>query len=445
MKLTQNPKDSNTLTRRSLLMGAGGLSFLTIAACTQDAAESTNTDSGSLRFAWWGAAERQALYREFLEHFQAENPDIELSLEPADYTPYVDRLAVQAAGNNLPDLFWVPGSQFLTYAAEGTMFDLNELPAGAINFDDFEEGQVEGWQVLDGKQYSLVYNQISPCIQINRDAMEQYGIDMADDESWDWSDLGRMASEYSQASEDGHFGMRYAAASQQHVELWLRQQGAELFDGDGAIGFDAATLGDWFSMWEGWVEDGSVMPVPVAGAINTGYTEISDRIAIEPGAQSNHFADNQAVTNGELTMHFVPANSDASSGYPYLWFNRICVPANVENPELAAKFLDFFINDDRSIDTIGVVSGPPSNPRLRALAQEKAVADDDVIAQKVLEISDREAAREMRPRYEMPAGGSGWTTLLTRTAENIAVGGESISDAVQALIDELQRTVEDER
>jgi len=441
MKLPASPYGPRTLTRRNLFIAGGALSMIAAAGCTPNFGESTENTEGTLRFAWWGATSRQNAYTNFVQKFQNENPQIDLRLEPADYDAYVDRLSVQAAGRNLPDIFWVAGSQFLTYASQGVMLDLDKVSGGVIDYGDFESDEVDRWRVLDGNQYSVVYNQIHPVVQVKQDELSALGIELPDDETWDWDDLGAIAREYSNSNADGRYGIAYRAATQQHIEQWIRQQGAELFDGDGNIGFDATVLGDWFAMWDSWVDDGAVLPVEAAGSVGVAYPEIADRVAIELG-QTNHLFDNQAVTDGELGLRLLPAIRDAAEGFPYLWYNRICVASNTADPDVAGAFIDFFINDESSLDTVGVISGPPSNPRLRELAQEKAAEDGDVDAVKVLEITERESAREMRPRYEAPAGASGWTSLLERTAENIAVGGVPITEAVETLMTELQRSID---
>src|ERR1700754_3374421 len=150
MKLPASPHSSRTLTRRNLFIAGGVLSMIAAAGCTPNCGESTENTEGALRFAWWGATSRQNAYTNFVQKFQNENPQIDLRLEPADYDAYVDRLSVQAAARNLPDIFWVAGSQFLTYASQGVMLDLDKVSGGVIDYGDFSPDEVNRWRVLDG-------------------------------------------------------------------------------------------------------------------------------------------------------------------------------------------------------------------------------------------------------------------------------------------------------
>ena len=440
MTLSNSPLHSRPVTRRNLLLTAGAFSMLAATGCTpQPSGSGSGSGSGSLRFAWWGGVPRQEAYTDFAGVFADANPDVSMELEPAEYDAYLDRLAVQASAGNVADTFWVPGSQYLTYASQSVMLDLDELGEGTIDYSDFNEGQVDSWRVLDGKLYSAVYSQYNPIIQINKGEMDSFGIDLPDDETWDWADFHSIGREYSEAKGEGFYGIAYTPDAQLHVMHWIRQQGAELFDAEGNVGFDAAVFGDWFAMWEEWVADGSAMPPQVSAG--TAYPQVANNIAMT-FAQPNHYADNTSVTEGELTMHLMPAIPDAAPGYPFMWYNRICVAANTPDPELAGRFINFFINDPASLETAGVISGPPSNPELRRLAVEMATDDNDEAALKILKIVERGSEQEMRPRPEIPAGASGWTTLFSRTAENIALGGVPITEAIENFMVELQRGID---
>jgi multiple sugar transport system substrate-binding protein len=441
MKLSSSQPIGRNISRRSVLAASGLLSLIAATGCVPQPTSSGSSTAGALRMGWWGSAPRQAAYTAFLKGFSDANPDIDLKLEPAEYAAYVDRLATQAAAKRLPDVLWAPESQFATYAAQSTFLDLDGLDKGVIDYSAFGDSQLESWRTNDGKLYSAVFNQINPIIQINSGKFAALGLDIPNDESWDWSDLGTLAREYSKAAGEGSFGLRHEAANQLHLTQWVRQQGAELFDKDGKIGFDAAVLGDWFAMWEGWIKDGSAMPAAVAGAVGVPYPQVANKIGMA-FAQTNHFVENQAATKDELTLHLMPANKGAAAGYPFLWFSRICIAANTANPELAGRLINYFINDPGIIATAGVVSGPPSNAKLRQQAMETAKASGKTDDIKVLDILERDISREMRPRAPFPNGSAGFFALATRTTENITSGGVPIDQAVKDLMTELQRSLD---
>jgi hypothetical protein len=106
---------------------------------------------------------------------------------------------------------------------------------------------------------------------------------------------------------------------------------------------------------------------------------------------------------------------------------------------LAGKFANFFINSPAVLDTVGVVTGPPSNPKLRQQALKQAKEGKQVPDAKILEILEKDLKRPMRERAANPPGSLGWAKLLSGAAESITTGGVPIDQAVKTLMTELQR------
>jgi ABC-type glycerol-3-phosphate transport system substrate-binding protein len=426
------------INRRSVLAGSALLTLMAATGCVPKQAASGSSAAGNLRFSFWGPTQVQANYTNFVKTFEQSNSGIKMSLEPAEYAAYLDRMATQAAAKRLPDVFWVPESQIATYASQNVLLDLDSLDKGTVDYSQFSPGQVDSWRILGGKQYSVVFNQITPVIQLNKDALAAAGVVTPNDEGGKGDDLGSIARDYTKAKGGDSFGMAYGATGQLHTTQWLRQHGAELFDKDGKLGFDAAVLGDWFAMWEGWIKDGAVMPAAISGSVQPVFPEVADRTAIYAG-QSNQFTDNQVASKQELVMHLLPTIQGAAEGHSFLWYNRLCISATATDPALAGRFVDFFINSPAVIDTVGVVTGPPSNPKLREQALAKAVQAKSTSDQKVLEILERDLKRPMRSRGANPPGSLGWASLLRRAGENITTGGVPIDQAVKSLMTDLQR------
>lgn len=434
-KLKTNRLSSTT--RRGFLAGTTALAVGVAAGCADKNAPGTTSAGGSVRFSWWGSAPVQAAYSKAAQAFMSQNPKIKLQLEPSEYASYNQRLAVQAAARNLPDIVWVPTSQFLTYATKNVLYDLNKLPQGTIDYGDFDAKEVDTWKAPGGQQYSAVFSQLNPCIQINKDLLAAAGIDMPDDTAWTWDDMGVLLNEFSKAKGKGFYGTGYTPDQQLHVMQWIRQHGQDLFNADGSVGVDEDVVGAWLSMWQKWLKDGSVMPPQTSGG-GTSYPEVSKKVAVW-FTQADSLVEAQAVTDGELVPLLAPADPSAAPGYSVMWYNRVCIAANSKNPELAGKFIDFFINDPVMVTSVGVIKGPPSNPVLRKQATKEA----EGIAAGVIKIVERGIELKARPRPEVPPGGSAWPALMTRTAQAVAVGSQSVSQAVKAMLAELRKDLAD--
>ena len=428
---------ARNLSRRSLFAWGGGLVAAgALASCA--VAPPTSGSTGTVRFAWWGSTERQRLIGQFASAFETKNAGSTIQLEPAEYSGYTDRLSVQAAGRNLPDVFWMPANTVTTYADSGSLYDLGELPEGAIDFSAFDPGVVDSWRLLDGKQLAPVYAEYSPATMIDQTAFSAAGItDFPDDETWNWDDLGQLAVDYARAAGDGNWGIANESAFYQHAHLWIRQQGAEVFTADGEIGFDEAALGSWFDWWQRWTDAGGVIPAQVTGGQNQ-WTQTAHQSGMYL-IQLNQFVDSQAFSNGyegghELNLLKSPAAPGSGDDYHFKYYVRLCIAANAGDPELAASFINYLLNDLSAAEALGITSGVPSSPDIVSAIREVA----DPTATKVLDMQARIDERPARPRPEPPSGGSGWQSLVERASDDIFNGGVSIAEAVRNGIATLQ-------
>jgi hypothetical protein len=60
----------------------------------------------------------------------------------------------------------------------------------------------------------------------------------------------------------------------------------------------------------------------------------------------------------------------------------------------------------------------------------------------MLRIVQHNNAQESKPRYEAPAGTGTWRNIMTRTIEEIVLGGMPVMEASQRMIDEVQREID---
>ncbi|MFB9377956.1 ABC transporter substrate-binding protein [Kineococcus gynurae] len=425
---------SATSRRRFLGVGAGVATTAGLAACGVSPEQTgQGSTEGTVRFAWWGNDSRQRLFSEFAQGFT----EAEVRLEPSEYSGYGDRLSVQAAGRNLPDVFWMPANLALTYASRGALLDLGTLPEGTIDLSAYDPEVVESWK-LEGKQFGPVYSQYSTCTQVDSTAMAAAGItDLPDDETWTWQDLADLAAAYARAAGEGNWGIANQSTFYQHAHLWIRQQGAEVFTADGELGFDADTLGSWFAWWQQATDAGGVMPTEISAG-QTQWTQTGGRTALYL-AQLNQVSDNVSFSGDhELTLVKSPAPSGAAPDYQFRYYTRLCTGANSASPELAGAFIDYSLNDPSNATVVGLASGIPSNPEIVQAIRTEA----DPTAVTILDMQDRIDAQPMRARPEPPVGGANWQTVVEKAGDDIFNGGVAIDAAVAEAIRTLQAALD---
>ncbi|MFD1718103.1 ABC transporter substrate-binding protein [Georgenia deserti] len=436
----QGRRLTTPMSRRGVLgLGGGAALAGMLAACSGNSASGGGDGEigGTVRFAWWGNAQRQEVYTQFAQAFSEQEPEVTVQVEPAEYSAYLDRIAVQAGGRDLPDVFWLPANQVTSYAANDVLLDVETLPSGVLDLSAIPADQVDSWRI-DGVLNALVYSQYSPAIQIDTTALSDVGIDgVPDDESWDWDDFMALAQEYADAAGDGNWGIATQASFYQHAHMWIRQQGAEVFDQEGNIGFDEAVLADWYQFWQNGIDAGAVMP-PEITAGQTQWTQTNHQTALYM-VQLNQFADNAGFSQGhDLQLAKYPVAPSAGEDYQFHYYTRIPISAVTENAATAGAFVDYMLNDPSGAEMVGLASGIPVNPdvvdAIRDLGDETDL--------KIIEMQDRIDQQPMRLRPEPPPAGADWQSLIEDTADNIFNGGQPIGDAVAAGMADLQRQLD---
>src|SRR5690242_10242948 len=97
------------------LAGIGALAATGTAAL----ASCGGSDTTAVRYAWWGDTIRQQKYAQALDAFARQNPGIKVRPEFADYDAFQERITVQTAGRDVPDVFWIPSPQVMSYHSAG--------------------------------------------------------------------------------------------------------------------------------------------------------------------------------------------------------------------------------------------------------------------------------------------------------------------------------------
>lgn len=434
MRTLRNLELSRLKRRGFLALGGGAVASTALVGCSSGSdAPADDEIGGTVRFAWWGNAARQEIYTEFAEAFTEVEPEVSVQVEPAEYSGYVDRLAVQAGGQDLPDVFWLPANQVTSFAANGVLLDVESLPDGALDLSEIPSDMVESWR-LDGVLNAPVYSQYSTAVQLDLTAFEEAGItDLPDDESWTWDDFMGLAQAYSDAAGDGAWGISNMASFYQHAHMWIRQNNEEVFDEEGNLAVSAEVLAGWFEFWQKGIDSGAVVPNEITGG-ETQWTQTNHQTAIYL-AQLNQVADNANFSEGrQLALAKYPVLPVADDDYQFHYYTRIVIAEGSSNPASAGAFVNYMLNDERGAEMVGIASGIPVNPAVVDSIREIGSDTDRMI----IEMQERIDQQPMRTRPEPPPAGASWQSLIETASDNIFNGGQDINEAVERALSELQ-------
>ncbi|MEE1617671.1 ABC transporter substrate-binding protein [Brachybacterium sp. J153] len=430
-------------TRRSALaLGITVPGLVGLAACGPNASggsggggsDGGSADAGSLRLAWWGNPTRNENTENVVEAYKEVAPDVTISLEPGEWSGYWDKLATQTAGGDFPDIVQMDEKYLAEYGQRGALLDL----AGAgLDTSEFVEGSVAVGELPDVGLAAITAGLNAFTVLANPAVFEEAGVEMPDDTTWTWDDLIDLATQISEATPDGTYGMTQMGTVQGLFQLWARQAGQDQYK-DGAAGFDAATATEWFE-WSKKIQDSGAGPNASVSVEDS--SQSMDQSLFGTGkiamtvAWSNQVVAHDAMHDGTLVV-LRPPSQAGSAADAKLWYKASmywAVSAKTANPEAAVAFVDFLVNTPEAGKILSVERGVPGNLAVR----EAIVGDLDASNKKAVDFLDMIEAELGAPPEITPQGGGEFESILTRAGEDMLFGNISTADAGQRLLDEL--------
>ena len=272
------------------------------------------------------------------------------------------------AGNAAPDIFGMHPRFAVEFASRGAMTDLTPyVESGILNLDKLSDAVINDGKI-DGKLYMISQGITLNELLANQTMLDRIGVEVPDiTEDWTWDDLVAKAYEFREkalaAGEDVYFCDMFYEYN--FFRIYLRSYGYELFNEDFSLGHDEAIVEKWFAMWQQMMQD-DVIPDAATTTEN-----VSAALEMKSFAQGltavtqipvNRLDQYQLVMDDKVVAVRSPLGAENTRGvYIEGAHNAIYSGASEENKEWAARFLDFFTNDERCLKHLLIQQGTPVN------------------------------------------------------------------------------------
>jgi multiple sugar transport system substrate-binding protein len=326
--------------RRALLAAA------VAAAAGVSLAGRAAAQASSLRVAWWGGVDRAKKFDAIFAAWNAENPDVEIIPEPAEWGAYWDRFATQSIARTLPDVFGMTERQVTVYS--DLMLDLQPfIDDGRLDLSAYDDLFIQAGIV--GGQFKMLNTGMTiPSLVFNRTMLEAAGLTMPDKITYpQYRDLALAIGKSGGTAE---WGANDDGGQTLGFDTFLRQKGRQLFTMEG-LGFEEADWAEWLSIWEEMRQVGAVPPAAITAEM-TGVPQSDTLIAKSRVGMMltnhNQLLTFQRYTDGELGIAIQPIR-DGGEPIALLAGTYWGIHAGSENIDQAVAFLNFFINNDAAI------------------------------------------------------------------------------------------------
>jgi multiple sugar transport system substrate-binding protein len=399
----------------------------------EGASKVDSKDKMELRFIWWGSQSRHDRTLKVIEMFEELHPNVTINPEFTGGAEIYQRLATQAAGNNLPDIVQMDLPILAEYVNRGQLLSLEDYTAsGDINIEDIDPSFIEGGKI-DGKLYALSIGTTGIAMAVDPAMYEKAGLEIPKP-GYTWDDYIKQAYQLKEKLGKDVY-VRSMSGFSEFKQIYLEEQGQHLYNADATgLGYEDKYLIEFFEMWKKLLDDG-VIPRPDLTATIQG---LEDELIVHGKApnlaaqqpriafNSNQFIALSKAANRPLKLTMYPIFADGQKGQHIKPSQFLSISSESKHPDIAAQFIDFFTNSKEANEVLGAERGVPVSSKVRAHLYETMDQAGKETFDYIEAVSKYSAG--------IPASPAGDSTLLDifdKTYEKMAFGQLTPTKAAQ--------------
>ena len=337
--------------RRGLLLLALIIPALVFA---RGAVQPSSEAGGYLRFAWWGNPTRDERTIAVARLFEQKNPGVTVETETAGFDAYWLMLGSQAAAGNLPDVIQQDLSYIVQYNDRNQLVDMGPLvQQGIIDLSQWSESALASGR-LNNRLIAIPLGTNTWGLGADRGTLQRAGVTI-DDTTWTWKEYESYALQIFQRTGVQTMPIVNSMEFMYVFENIVRQFGVPFFAADGkSLGFAnnaqaRAAIKDVMDMQLRLKAAGALYDPQDAAILGRGMPEY-------PHAQgktwnnfhwSNQHIGHQNAAGRPYDYFIFPSVNGNKSPYgaylrPAMFISMV---SSSRNQELAAKYVNFFLND----------------------------------------------------------------------------------------------------
>jgi multiple sugar transport system substrate-binding protein len=326
-------------------------------------------DKIELQLTWWGSQTRHDKTIAVIEMYEAENPNIDIVYEFANFTDYWTLLSTKAASDSLPDVMQHDYAYLSEWAQRGQLLPLDEyIESGVIDLSQVNQSVIDSGKI-DDQVYGISLGSNSQAFILDVDAFAEAGLELPSPD-WTWTEFEETVLALHEALDIWGFGTLLDDEA-----LWKSLQighGQWAFSDDGtALGYeDDQPMIDHLNMVMRLQEAGAIPDIETEIELDTAGPEGSPLVTGDSAMQYQWSNQVLAVATaaGEgrnfKLWHLPRPEGGQSSNYlkPSMFFS---IPATAQHPDEAAAFINFFLNDLEANEILAAERGVPTPAPVR--------------------------------------------------------------------------------
>lgn len=425
--------------------GGGGSSAPAADGSTSAAPAADSSAAGpapggnTIRIAWWGNQMRNDTTVAMLDAYVADNPSVKYEAEFTDWSGYWDKLATQAASNNLPDIIQQDYAYIAQYHSKGQLANLSEYTSsGKLDVSNVSES-ILSLGSFDDKLYALCAGVNAVGMMYNTRLAKEAGVEIPMRPTYEeTADLSAKIFAATGVSSD-------SPAGNGAITMMSRDVGEVFFDvANKKIGSSEATVLKYFShvkdsISKDWHLTVDILQEATTSGVENSPLSTGKSFNAFPGG-SNMMAAHQAPLEDELAMVMFPKRSDAtkeSSMYlrPAMFWS---VTESSANKDIAVDIINYYTNAEKAQDLLKAERGVP----ISGVMAEYLKPQLDAVQQKIFDYVAEVTKIAIPFDPPQPAGANEVNKLLDDLTELIRYGELTPEDATARFIPEANSILE---
>jgi|GEM_PF-1052831 len=305
---------------------------------------------GKISFAWWGTGERNTKTQAVINLFLKKYPQTSIQgISIGDFTTYWQKLTVEAAAHNLPDVPQMQVRYMSAYDTRNALKSLDDMvKAGAIDATGIPKVVVDSGRGPDGKLYMIPTGSATNNWMYNDTIVSQAGLDSpATLKTWDDIQKWLLGAKDKLASGVNACDLR--GDDDSIWWAWVSTNGKPVFNSDGTLGFPKQMMIDYWNWWETLRKGGATVAAAAhqeEPSSNVQRYLALGKVMFDESPANQLAAYQTALTAATKATMKVGAFPNGPSGNGQVLVNNgMSIAANTQNPDTAAAWVNFFTND----------------------------------------------------------------------------------------------------
>ena len=350
----------------------------------------TSSQTVQLNMAWWGGEARHKKFNEILDLYQQRNPGVTITRQFSGWGDYWSKMATQAAGASLPDVFGMVVQQMGDYAGKGLLVDLKPYgDSGKINLKDFTKGALASG-TYKGTLIGVTMGDTMVAIVYNKTILDKAGV-APPTEDMDTEQFKQYLIRLAPKLPKGIWAAPDGSGFEHFFENTVRQQGYSIVTEDGKqLGFPKEVLAGYYKYWQDLIKAGAV-PSPEVTAEQAGIQwadslQVKSKVAVW-FTNLNQAKIYQLYLEDEVGVIRAPVVPGAKQRYvEVVQPSALSMPKTSKKSDAGAALISWFVNDLDAQKIFDMELGVPGSSKVIAMLTSNLDKSNKIDKVKALEL-----------------------------------------------------------